>query len=374
MTSLCRLNYRKFSISLQVLNNRRAAIPKSTRNRSKPLTYEMANYPHYIARRKGWNSINTNSLENEREYCAKTAYEDFFIRTFIKGTWRNSFASEIIIRRDMNHITICGLVKRQMPPSKYYFLLGYTEELLSSYFHRHVKILVLHLLLAFINVAQTIRKMYFPFTCPKKSLQNKIILITGAANGIGKELVFLLKKLNSSLILMDIDKENLNNLKIQIESDVENILVLNAAMCNHENMVDCSIQKIEKLYQVNILSQYRIIKTFLPEMYTRNAGHIVATCSVAGFLPTIHESDYCATKFAMRGMLECLRCENERKNMYGIKITVVYPFAIDTNLFPGYKLANGFQNVFPVLKKEYVAKQMLNGIELEMDDVVIPKR
>ncbi|MPC95746.1 28S ribosomal protein S24, mitochondrial [Portunus trituberculatus] len=65
-----------------------------TRDRSRPLTYEMANQPFKIAHRKSWNSWNTTSLfEGMRE--PETVVEDIFIRKFMTGTWHNLFLSEV---------------------------------------------------------------------------------------------------------------------------------------------------------------------------------------------------------------------------------------------------------------------------------------
>ncbi|KRT83048.1 hypothetical protein AMK59_4545 [Oryctes borbonicus] len=95
-----------------------------------PLTYEMANPPHQIAHRKSWNSWNTSSTEGGLR-TSETAVEDMFIRKFMKGTWHGLFMSEIIIKRQHNMIRIAGIVLQSISSRKMYFLIGYTEELLS---------------------------------------------------------------------------------------------------------------------------------------------------------------------------------------------------------------------------------------------------
>lgn len=47
------------------------------------------------------------------------------------GTFHNLFLSEVIIKRQFNHIRIAGLIKQSISARKIYFLIGYTEELLS---------------------------------------------------------------------------------------------------------------------------------------------------------------------------------------------------------------------------------------------------
>ncbi|XP_061391939.1 small ribosomal subunit protein uS3m [Musca vetustissima] len=101
-----------------------------TTKRNKPLTYEMANPPHYIAHRKSWNSWNTSTmLDGLRP--SQTAIEDLFIRKFMNGTWHSLMCSEVIIKRQHNMIRIAGIVRQAISARKMYFLIGYTEELLS---------------------------------------------------------------------------------------------------------------------------------------------------------------------------------------------------------------------------------------------------
>lgn len=64
---------------------------------------------------------------------SETSIEDMFIRKFITGTFSRMVLSEIIIKRQFNHIRIAAIVRRALPPRKFYFLIGYTEELLANW-------------------------------------------------------------------------------------------------------------------------------------------------------------------------------------------------------------------------------------------------
>ncbi|EDW84705.1 uncharacterized protein Dwil_GK12989 [Drosophila willistoni] len=101
-----------------------------TTKRDRPLTYEMANPPHFIGHRKSWNSWNTSTLKDGLR-PSQTAIEDVFIRKFITGTWHALVCSEVIIKRQHNTIRIAGIIRQAISPRKVYFLVGYTEELLS---------------------------------------------------------------------------------------------------------------------------------------------------------------------------------------------------------------------------------------------------
>lgn len=127
----------------------------------KPLTYEMANPPHFIGVRKGWNSWNTSNLSLgfrppgniwnmadmvdwhvikpnnykqdtiDAQRGAPTVLEDQFIRRFMMGTWHSLVLSEVIIKRQHNHIRIAAVIRQGITARKMYFLIGYSEELLA---------------------------------------------------------------------------------------------------------------------------------------------------------------------------------------------------------------------------------------------------
>ncbi|XP_017783932.1 PREDICTED: 28S ribosomal protein S24, mitochondrial [Nicrophorus vespilloides] len=104
-----------------------------------PLTYEMANPPHQIAHRKSWNSWNTSNLQGGLR-SSETAVEDMFIRKFMLGTWHGLFVSEIIVKRQHNMIRVAGIIRQSISPRKVYFLIGYSEELLSYWLQCPTKI------------------------------------------------------------------------------------------------------------------------------------------------------------------------------------------------------------------------------------------
>ncbi|XP_070545106.1 small ribosomal subunit protein uS3mA-like [Ptychodera flava] len=105
----------------------------------KPVTYEQANPPYRIGVRKSWNSLHTANL-HEEEGAPERTVEDVFIRKFIYGTFHNTLAAETIIKRRANQIIICLVLRRMMPPGKYYFLIAYSEALLSYWLKCIVKL------------------------------------------------------------------------------------------------------------------------------------------------------------------------------------------------------------------------------------------
>ncbi|XP_056146504.1 28S ribosomal protein S24, mitochondrial isoform X2 [Lampris incognitus] len=105
----------------------------------RPLTYEQAYHPHDIAHYKGWLSQHTSNLQGE-EGAAERTVEDVFIRRFIFGTFHGCQANELVIKRRGNMLIVCALMLQKLPPQKFYFLIGYSESLLSHFYKCPVKL------------------------------------------------------------------------------------------------------------------------------------------------------------------------------------------------------------------------------------------
>ncbi|XP_031847009.1 mitochondrial ribosomal protein S24 [Nomia melanderi] len=132
-------NFLRRCIHVSAVHNRTQAGRYRPKAKPQPLTYEMANPPHHIAARKAWNSWNTsNVLGGNRP--SETAVEDMFIRNFMNGTWPSFILSEVIIKRQHNMIRISAIMALKVSVRTIYFLIGYSEELLSLWLHCPVKL------------------------------------------------------------------------------------------------------------------------------------------------------------------------------------------------------------------------------------------
>src|SRR5688500_16719986 len=127
------LSCRCISTTTSLWHNRQAGRYQISLRGDKPLTYEQANPPYQIGHRKTWNSWNTGNILGHEVASRRpeTQTEDFFIRKFMQGTWHRLFLTPVIIKRRGNVIIIGGIVLQAIQPRKIYFLIGYTEELLS---------------------------------------------------------------------------------------------------------------------------------------------------------------------------------------------------------------------------------------------------
>jgi short-subunit dehydrogenase len=230
-----------------------------------------------------------------------------------------------------------------------------------------------------------------------KNLTNQNVVITGAAAGIGKEMAILFAKEKANLAILDIDESKLyetarelSTYGIRVQTYVCNvadreaveqvckevigdfqqidILINNAGIVVGKTIVDSSFEEIKRTLDVNVMGVIWMTKQFLPEMVSRNSGHIVNIASAAGMLALPKLADYCASKFAVVGFTDSLRMEMSKYGHTGVKTTCICPSIIDTGMFTGFKppMLN------PLLQPKEVALKVLNGVKKEHTYVKMP--
>lgn len=72
--------------------------------------------------------------------AAERTVEDVFIRRFMFGTFHGCLVNELVIKRRGNLLVVCALMLQRLQPHKFYFLIGYTESLLSHLYKCPVKL------------------------------------------------------------------------------------------------------------------------------------------------------------------------------------------------------------------------------------------
>ncbi len=190
-------------------------------------------------------------------------------------------------------------------------------------------------------------------------LQNKRVIITGAASGIGFRMARIFAESGSEVILSDIDEDKLNNTVKALENigppiysyivDVANqvevqemaddvlknvghvdILINNAGIGYSGEIVETSLETWKKLMDVNFWGALYHIYAFLPAMVEAKSGHIVNISSGQAFFRLPTWGPYATTKLALGGISELMQFEFKKFN---IKVTTVYPFMINTGFY-----------------------------------------
>lgn len=219
-------------------------------------------------------------------------------------------------------------------------------------------------------------------------IKDKVVLVTGGANGIGRLLgEKCLREGARHLVIWDINQANLENTvnSLQAEGykvsgylvdvadiqDIESnatkvladigkvdILFNNAGVVVGKLFKDHSARDIEKTFDVNVLGVMHVTRCFLPAMLQYGSGHIVNIASASSMTPNPKMSVYASSKWAVMGWSETLRIELERENKE-LRVLTVCPGYIDTGMFAGTKAPL----LTPILKPDHITDLILRGVK-----------
>ncbi|XP_032591999.1 epidermal retinol dehydrogenase 2 [Drosophila grimshawi] len=235
----------------------------------------------------------------------------------------------------------------------------------------------------------------------QKDISREVVLITGTGHGIGRELALHYAAWGSTVVCVDIDERNnmetvqkvkrLNrgavhsfscdvskreevlSLAERVKGEVGpvSVLVNNVGIMPTHPLAQHSAEEIHRVFDVNVFSQFWTIQAFLGQMKEHNRGHIVCLSSIAGLVGLSNLVPYCATKYAVRGMMEALH-EELREGPYKdlIKVTTIFPYMTNTGLckYPKVK----FPSLLGLLDPKDVAKRIVEAHRSDCLEVTIP--
>jgi len=183
------------------------------------------------------------------------------------------------------------------------------------------------------------------------------VVITGLAQGIGREVAGLLARSKVPVAGFDVDPEGIESLKREFEqagcdhllttldiADRPGILKFRDAVLAKFGRVDVvlsnvgigffgpfeevDLEKALKCLEINVIGTAAIFQAFLPSMRENRSGKLVAVSSLVGQIPFPFESIYSASKFAVEGLVMSMRYEVEP---FGIKVAVIEPAQVSTS-------------------------------------------
>lgn len=178
----------------------------------------------------------------------------------------------------------------------------------------------------------------------------KVICITGAAHGLGRELIAALS-IDNQVIALDLESDVLPAVANKFNCDfffcdITNHILVKDVIDKIEKKyghIDCLInnagayidgllsdndpETIRKVIEVNVLGPINMCRFVVPLMVHHKSGTIININSHAGLYAREKFSVYHGSKWAMTGFTESLRLELESE---GIKVTDVFPGLMDT--------------------------------------------
>ena len=228
-------------------------------------------------------------------------------------------------------------------------------------------------------------------------VENKVIVVTGGGNGIGRELVLNLLSKGAHVAAVDMNettlretvelaaskKDNLSTHVINITNKEavaalpEQIIAKHGAvdgLINNAGIIqpfvrvnDLDYAAIERVMNVDFYGTLYMTKAFLPHLLKRPEAHIANVSSMGGFLPVPGQSIYGAAKAAVKLFTEGLHSELLTTN---VRVTVIFPGAIGTNIAAnsGVAIEAGpetadQQGAIKMLAPDKAAEMMVSGIE-----------
>ena len=224
-------------------------------------------------------------------------------------------------------------------------------------------------------------------------VRNKVIVVTGGGNGMGREMVLALLARGARVAAVDISEKALQETanmagagKGRLSTHVVNITELSAvqalpqAVIDHHGAVDGVInnagiiqpfvclkdleyEAIHRVMDVNFYGTLYMTKTFLPYLLDRPEGHIMNISSMGGFLPVPGQTLYGASKAAVKLMTEGLFTETQNTQVH---VTIVFPGAIGTNITSNSGVSTSVDaenSSFKMLAPNKAAQIMLDAME-----------
>ncbi|MBN1264625.1 MAG: SDR family oxidoreductase [Anaerolineales bacterium] len=226
---------------------------------------------------------------------------------------------------------------------------------------------------------------------------NKVVVVTGGGNGMGREMVLQLLSRGAKVAAVDINAAALQEtvslageMKDKLSTHVVNITDREAVAALPEQVIavhgtvdglinnagiiqpfvrvnELTYAQIERVMDINFYGTLYMTKAFLPYFLKRPEAHIANVSSMGGFLPVPGQSIYGASKAAVKLLTEGLHSELANSNVH---VTVIFPGAIGTNIAANSGVDVGAQaeadsgsGSIKTLEPGKAAAIMLNGIE-----------
>jgi short-subunit dehydrogenase len=233
-----------------------------------------------------------------------------------------------------------------------------------------------------------------------KTLDDKVVVLTGAGSGIGRALALDLARRGSILALSDVDDAGLAETAAQVQKagvrgvrsdrlDVAdrsafqrytldvveefgraNVVINNAGVALAGDFIDLEYNDIDWIVGVNFWGVVHGTKELLPHLIASGDGHVVNISSLFGLVSMPGQSMYNATKYAVRGMTEALR-EEMLIAGHPVGVTVVHPGGIKTAIARNARVsanenkeetASLFDEKLARMTPERAAEIIVNGI------------
>lgn len=190
-------------------------------------------------------------------------------------------------------------------------------------------------------------------------ISNKVFVVTGGGNGIGRDVVLALLRKGARVAAVDVSEtglaetmslagafgdhvsthvvniadraavEALPGAVVEAHGAVDGLINVAGIIHRFARVNDLTFDEIDKVMQVNLYGVLNMTKAFLPHLLKRPEGHIATVSSMGAFVPVPGQTVYGASKAAVKLLMEGLNSELLDTN---VRVTVAFPGAVGTNI------------------------------------------
>lgn len=220
--------------------------------------------------------------------------------------------------------------------------------------------------------------------------KNKVVVITGAGSGMGRAYALAFAKRGVKLALNDFNAQSLDETVslVQAQSASTPVFAQVFDVSDREAMFAFADQvktqlgqahvvinnagvegafaptwqmdftRLQRTMNINFYGVVHGTHAFLPHLIAQKSGHLVNVSSIFGLVGTPNHSDYCASKFAVRGFTESLMTELQHSK---IKVHLLHPGGIATNIAQS-KQGQAFSNHYLTTSPDDIAEHLIKHL------------
>jgi NAD(P)-dependent dehydrogenase (short-subunit alcohol dehydrogenase family) len=209
-------------------------------------------------------------------------------------------------------------------------------------------------------------------------LKDKRIIVTAAAQGIGRATALAFEKEGAKVIATDINLEKLEELKKDspnieiklldatnkqaVENFAETITEVDiffhaVGFVHHGTILDCSTDDFFNSININVYSAYLMSSTLLPKMLEQKKGNIIIVSSAASNVKGApNRFIYGTTKAALNGFVKALAADYVKS---GIRCNAILPGTVET---PSWNDRVNMANDPTQARKDFIARQAMGRL------------
>ena len=209
-------------------------------------------------------------------------------------------------------------------------------------------------------------------------LKDKKIIVTAAAQGIGRSTALMFAKEGASVIATDINEEKLIQLKKENnfittekldatdKNDVEefcsklesvDVLFHAVGFVHHGTLMDCDNDEFKRSINVNIYSAYLMSYNLLPKMLNKGKGNIIIVSSGASSIKGApNRFIYGVTKAALNGFVKALAIDYVKQ---GIRCNAILPGTVET---PSWQERGNMADDPKKAREDFIARQAMGRL------------